>query len=200
MSKDPKRKRGELSVKELKELRGEFWVIPPFLIFALIIFLGSFQYKFEAAMVPMLIGAVAVILAGMRFFHILFPKTKIGEFKETGLAGEFDSIEKKIKEETLKGKYDDEEEKKPLTFREEKKAFMALMSCFAVFLLFGYLVGIFFTIVGTSYYYGFKKKGPLLISLIAMYIIVYILLVKLLEGPMFFGLVFEPILESLDLI
>lgn len=200
MSKQPKIKRGELSIKELKELRGEFWVIPPFFIFALIIFLGSFLYKFEAAMVPMFIGAVAVILAGMRFFHILFPKSRIGEFKETGLAGEFDSIEKKIKEETLKGKYDEEEEKKPLTFREEKKAFLALMSCFVVFLFFGYLVGIFFTIVGTSYYYGFKKKGPLLISLIAMYIIVYILLIKLLGGPMFFGLVLEPILESFDLI
>ena len=199
MSKDPKRKRGELSVKELKELRGEFWVIPPFLIFALIIFLGSFQYKFEAAMVPMLIGAVAVILAGMRFLHILFPKTKIGEFKETGLAGEFDSIEKKIKGETLKDKYEETPEK-ALSFREEKTAFIALISCFVIFLLFGHFIGIFYAIVGTSYYYGFKKKGPLLISLVAMYLIVYLLLNKLLEGPMFFGLILEPILESLDLI
>jgi len=199
MSKHPKIKREELSVKELKELRGELWVIPPFFIFALIIFLGSFQYKFEAAMVPMLIGGIAVILAGMRFFHILFPKTKIGEFKEAGLAGEFDSLEKKIKEETLKGKYEEEPEK-TITFRQEKRALIALISCFVVFLLFGHLVGIFFTIVGTSYYYGFKKKRPLLISLIAMYIIIYFLLSKLLEGPMFFGLVFEPILESLDLI
>ena len=199
MSKDPKRKRGELSVKELKELRGEFWVIPPFLIFALIIFLGSFQYKFEAAMVPMLIGAVAVILAGMRFLHILFPKSKIGEFKETGLAGEFDSIEKKIKGETLKDKYEETPER-ALTFREEKTAFFALISCFVIFLLFGHFVGIFYAIVGTSYYYGFKKKGPLLISLVTMYLIIYLLLNKLLEGPMFFGLILEPILESLDLI
>ena len=199
MSKDPKIKRGELSGKELKELRGELWVIPPFLIFALIIFLGSFQYKFEAAMVPMLIGAVAVILAGMRFLHILFPKTKIGEFRESGLAGEFDSIEKKIKDETLKDKYEEAPEK-ALSFREEKTTFIAVISCLVIFLLFGHFVGIFYAIVGTSYYYGFKKKGPLLISLVTMYLIVYLLLNKLLEGPMFFGLILEPILESLGLI
>jgi hypothetical protein len=198
MSKSLKPKGGELSEKELKELRGELWVIPLFFIFAIIIFWGSFLYVFEAAMVPMLIGGVAVILAGMRFFHILFPASGIGEFKETGLAGEFDSMEKKIRKETLKDHY--EEEEKPITFRQEKKAFAALLSCFFVFLLFGYLVGIFFTIVGTSYYYGFKKRGPLLISLAAMYIIVYILLIKLLEGPMFFGVLLGPVLESLDLI
>ncbi|MFB3884931.1 MAG: tripartite tricarboxylate transporter TctB family protein [Thermodesulfobacteriota bacterium] len=199
MSKDSKPKIEDLSTKELKELRGELWVIPAFLVFAFVIFVGSFQYKFEAAMVPMLIGAVAVILAGMRFLHILFPKTKIGEFRERGLAGEFDNIEKKIKDETLKDKYEEAPEK-TLSFRDERTAFIALISCLVVFLLFGHFVGIFYAIVGTSYYYGFKKKIPLLISLVAMYLIVYLLLNKLLEGPVFFGLILGPILESLDLI
>ncbi len=198
MSKSPKIESEELSVKELKELRGELWVIPIFFVFALIMFLGSFKYKFQSAMVPMLIGGCAVILAGMRLFHILFPKSKIGEFSEAGLAGEFDTIKEEIEKETLKGHY--EEPSKPITFLQEKKAYIALIGCFVVALLFGYIVGIFFTIVGTSYYYGFKKKGPLLITLVAMYLIVYLLLVKLLEGPMFFGLVLEPILKSLNLI
>jgi hypothetical protein len=87
-----------------------------------------------------------------------------------------------------------------ITFREEKKAFIALFFCFISFLLFGYLVGTFFVIVGTSYYYGFKKKWKVLITLISMYFIIYVCLYRLLGAPADFGLLLQPILESFDLL
>ncbi len=37
----------------------------------------------------MLVGGLAVLLAGMRLFHIIFPKSKIGRFGEAGLAEPF---------------------------------------------------------------------------------------------------------------
>jgi hypothetical protein len=194
-----KTKRSELSAKELKDLREELWIILPFFIFALYIFLGSFKYKFEARTVPMLIGAVTTLLSGMRLFHIIFPKSKIGQFKEAGLAGEFDTIKDKIEEETLKGKYE-EAPTKEITFRDERKAFFALIGSFVAFLLFGYLVAIFFVIVGTSYYYGYKEKVKIFISLVSMYVICYLVLYKLLGAPEDFGILLEPILKSLNLI
>ena len=199
MDGNSKAERPELSAKELKDLREELWIILPFFIFAVYIFFGSFRYKFEARTVPMLIGFVTMILSGMRLFHIIFPKSKIGQFKEAGLAGEFDTIKDKIEEETLKGKYE-EAPAKEITFRDERRAFLALIGCFVAFLLFGYLVAMFFVIVGTSYYYGYKEKVKIFISLVSMYLLCYLVLYKLLGAPADFGVLLEPILKSLDLI
>ena len=183
----------------MKNLREELWIILFFFIFSVYFFFGSFSYKLEARTVPMLIGAATAILTGMRLFHILFPKSKVGQFKEAGLAGEFDTLKEEIEGETLKGKYE-EEPTKEVTFRDEKKAFLALIGCFIAFLLFGYLVGIFFVIIGTSYFYGYRRKKQLLISLISMYILAYVLLYKILGAPEDFGLVLDPILKSLHII
>ncbi len=185
-------------MKELKDLREELFIIIPFFIFALILFWGSFQYKFESRTVPMLIGALAILLSGMRLYHIIFPKSKIGEFGESGLAGEFDSMKEEIEGEVLKDHY--EEPSKPITFREEKKAFIALLGGGLFVFLFGYFVGGFSLIIGTSYYYGFKKKFPLFITLVIMFIIVYILLIRVLDSPMYHGVLLEPILNSFSLI
>jgi len=198
MGSDPMAKKSNLSTKELKKLRGELVVILPIFLFCLYIFIGSFQFKPGARDVPMLIGLLTVILSGMRLFHIIFPKSKIGRFKEAGLAGEFDSKREKIKEEVLK-EYE-EESSQEITFRDEWKAFIGLIGCFATFLLFGYIVGTFFAIAGSYYYYGLRKTGILLITLVSMYIIIYLLLYKLLEAPADFGLVLEPILMSLGII
>jgi hypothetical protein len=199
MSNTSRTKSPELSAKELKDLREELWIILPFFIFTVYIFFGSFRYKFEARTVPMLIGFATMILSGMRLFHIIFPKSKIGQFKEAGLAGEFDSLKDGIAEETLKGKYE-EAPAKEITFRDERKAFFALIGCFIAFLLFGYLVAMFFVIVGTSYYYGYKEKVKIAISLVSMYLLGYLVLYRLLGAPADFGIVLEPILRSLDLI
>lgn len=147
---------------------------------------------------PMIIGFITTVLIGMRLFHIVFPTSRIGEFKEAGLADEFDSMKDRIGRETLKGHY--EEEAIKVTFRDEKKAFVALIGCFVVFLLLGYMVGIIFVIVGSSYFYGYKNKGSILVSLITMYFIVYVLLYRLLDAPVDFGLVLGPILQSFDLL
>jgi len=185
-------------MKELKDLREELFIIIPFFIFALILFLGSFQYRFESRTVPMLVGGLAVLLSGMRLFHIIFPKSKIGRFGEAGLAGEFDTLREEIEKETLKDHY--EEISKPITFLEEKKGFVALVGGgLAVFFL-GYFIGGFLLIVGTSYYYGFKKKLPLFVTLAMMFLIVYVLLVKVLDSPMYHGVLLEPILRFFNLI
>src|SRR4030042_2596407 len=157
-------------MKELKDLREELYIIIPFFIFALILFLGSFQYRFESRTVPMLIGALGTLLSGMRLFHIIFPKSKIGRFGEAGLAGDFDTLREEMEKETLKGHY--EETSKPISFREERKAFIALLGGgLAVFFL-GYFIGGLILIVGTSYYYGFKKKLQLFLTLVIMFSIV----------------------------
>lgn len=192
-------KKNGIGGKELKKLREELWIVLPFFIASLYFFFFSFRYKIEASTVPMLIGAGTAILTGMRLFHILFPKSKLGQFKEAGLAGEFDSIKEEIEEETLKGKYE-ETPAKEITFQDEKKAFYALIASFVVFLLFGYMVGAFFVIVGTSYYYGYKHKVHLSISVVSMYAIVYLVLYRVLEAPMDYGLILEPILRSLGLV
>lgn len=199
MKGNSKAERPELRAKEVKDLREELWIILPFFIFTIYIFFGSFRYKFEARTVPMLIGFVTMVLSGMRLFHIIFPKSKIGLFKEAGLAGEFDTIKDKIEEETLKGKYE-EAPTKEITFRDEGKAFLALIGCFVAFLLFGYLVALFFVIVGTSYFYGYKEKVKILISLVSMYLLCYLVLYKLLGAPEDFGVLLDPILRSLHLI
>jgi hypothetical protein len=188
----------EMSARELKKLRGEMWVILPFFIISIFFFLGSFRYKLETRMVPMLCGIVTGILSGMRLIHLIFPKSKIGQFKEAGLAGEFDTLKEEIEEEMLKGKYE-EAPSKVITSRDEKKAFCAVIGSFLAFLLFGSLAGMFFVIIGTSYYYGYKKSGPLSISLFFMFLILYVVLYKILEGPMNFGLVLGPILKSLHI-
>ncbi len=199
MSNTSNVKKPELSPKEISDLRQELWVILPFFIFAIYIFLGSFRYKFEARTVPMFIGAATALLTGIRLFHIIFPRSKIGQFKEAGLGREFDNLKDEIEEETLKGKYE-EEPAKEITFREERKAFIALIGCFVAFLLFGYLVAIFFIIAGISYFYGYRRKAHIIISLVSMYVICYLVLYLLLGAPADLGLVLKPILKSLHII
>jgi len=189
----------EISKAEINYLREELWFILPFFIFSLYLFLASFGYKVEASTVPKYAGLVTAVLTGMRLFYIIFPNLRIGEFKEAGLAGEFDQIQDEIEEETLKGESEKQAGKR-VTFQDEKKAFMALIGCFIFFLLFGYLVGTFFVIVGTSYYYGYKNKGAILINLVSMYIVVYIVLFKLMSAPEHFGLILEPVLRGLDIL
>jgi hypothetical protein len=186
------------SIKELHKLRGELVVIVPIFLISLYFFLGSFQYKPGARDVPMVIGLFTVILTGMRLFHIIFPESKIGQFKEAGLAGEFDSKVDNIKAEVLKGY--EEEAAVEITRGDEGKAFLGLIGCFVAFLLFGYIVGSFFAIAGSYYYYGLRKTVPLLITLASMYAIIYLLLYKLLEAPSDFGILLEPVLISLGLI
>jgi hypothetical protein len=188
-----------LSADERNKLRGELWIIIPFFLFSLYLFAGSFRYKFEASTVPMIIGLGTAILTGMRLVYIFFPQFRIGEFKETGLAGEFDHMKEEIEEKTMKGRLEEPETKK-LAFADEKKAFICIIGCFVAFLLLGYIVGTFFVIVGSSYYYGYKDKGPLLISVVSLYLIVYVVLYKLLDAPADFGLLLEPILRSLNLL
>jgi len=198
MGNDVTEKRPELSITELKNLRGELVVILPIFFVSLYFFLGSFQYKPGARDVPMVIGLLTVILTGMRLFHIVFPKSKIGVFKEAGLAGEFDSKMEDIKAEVLMGYV--EEAEPEITRWDEWKAFICLIGCFIIFLLLGYIVGSFFAIAGSYYYYGLRKKVPLFITIVSMYVIIYLLLYKLLDAPADFGLLLEPILTSFGLI
>jgi hypothetical protein len=198
MSKKLIREKPEMGTKELRALRGELWIVLPFFILSVIFFGGSFQYKVEASSVPMFIGLVTTILTGMRLIYILFPGTRIGRFKEAGLGGEFDHMKGEIEEKTLKGYH--EEETRGVAFSQEKKAFIALIGCFLGFLLFGYFAGTIVVIIGSSYYYGYRKKGPILISLVTMFFIVYVILYRLLEAPAYHGLLMEPILDKLGLI
>ncbi len=206
MGKDSKTKEEELSAKGLKKLRGELWIILPFLVFSLCMFLGGFRYPLGAGILPIFVGFFTLVIAGMRLYHIIFPRSRIGDFKEAGLGGEFDSMKEEIEEEVLRVRSEEvlnvheEETVHEISSGAERKALIALIGCLGSFLLFGYLVGTFFVIVGTSYYYGYKQKGPLLITLVILYFIIYILLYKLLGAPADFGLVLEPILESLNLI
>jgi hypothetical protein len=190
-------KKQELDPKEVKDLREELWIILPFFIISSYFFFGGFQYKVEARTVPLLIGAVTAILSGMRLFHIFFPRSSIGKFRETGLAGEFDHIKEEIEEEVTKDKHE-EEPAKEITFRDERKAFYCLIGCFISFLLFGYLVGMFIVIIGSSYYYNYKKWLTILISLASMFSIIYLFLNVLMEAPIDYGVLLSPILRSLD--
>ena len=198
MNSGPGAEDRKTTATELKGLREELWFILPFFIFSLYLFLGSFAYKVEASTVPKYAGLITAVLTGMRLFYICFPRFKIGEFSQDGLAGEFDDMKDEFEEETLKSHY--KQQGKQVTFRDETKAFAALVGSFFFFLLFGYLVGTFFVIVCTSYYYGYKEKRAILINLVSMYILVYVVLFKLLEAPEHFGLILEPILRALDFI
>jgi len=185
-------------MKAQKELHEELYIVIPFFVFALIMFLGSFNYRIESRIIPLSFGALTLILSGMRLIYIIFPKAKIGKFGETGLAGEFDALQEEIEEQTLKGHY--EEEVLPVTFQQEKKALVVLIVGALTFLLFGYLAGGFLVIVGSGYYYGYREKLPLFVSLVVVFFIVYVLLIKLLDGPMYYGLLVEPMLISLRLL
>jgi hypothetical protein len=185
--------------KDLKELRDELWVVVPFFLAALGFFLGAFTFKRGAGEVPLVVGFATLVMAGMRLFHIIRPQSKIGEFNEAGLAGEFDHLKDEIEEETLKGHYE-EPKGKVVTWVDERKAFIGAIGSFLAFLLCGYLIGSFVVIVGASYYYGYKEKLPIAVVLGSLFLIVYVLLYKLLEAPGDFGFLLDPILRSLDLI
>lgn len=190
----------DLDSKERRKLIGELWVLLPGFVFALTLFGGSFQMEFDAGAVPMLLGVGTAILIGMRIFHVFFPDSKIGAFKEAGLSGEFDRIKDEIEEERLKNKVPEDQAKKKIPFRTELKAMVALIGSSLAFILFGYMVGIFFVIVGTSYYYGYRNKVQILVSLVSLYIIVYGILYKMLGAPADYGVLLEPILKSLGVV
>jgi hypothetical protein len=187
--------------EELKKLRNELWVVLPFFLAALVFFFGSFGFKKGAADVPMWIGGITTILFAMRLYHIIFPHSKIGEFKEAGLAGEFDQMKDKIEEEISKGRVmEKESEDKKITFAVEKKAFLGLIICFLFYLLFGYIVGSLIAVIFCCYYYGYKDKLPIAVILASLFFIVYVLLYKIMEAPEDFGLLLTPILQKFDLI
>jgi hypothetical protein len=185
--------------KNLKELRNELWIVVPFFLISLGFFLGSFRLSWAAGGVPMLVGLATSIMMGLRLFHIIFPQSKIGEFSEGGLAGEFDRIQEEIEEETLKGRHEEPEEKE-VTAADERKAFLGAIISFVIFLLLGYIVGSIVLIVALGYYYGYKEKLPIAIVMTSFFLIVYVVLYKLMEGPDGFGLLLKPILKSFDLL
>lgn len=185
--------------KNLKELRDELWIVVPFFLIALGFFLGSFSLSWAAGGVPMLVGLATTIIMGIRLFHIIFPQSKIGEFTEAGLAGEFDHIQEEIEEETLKGHYE-EPKGKAVTVADEKKAFFGAIISFLIVVLFGYIIGSMVLIVALSYYYGYKEKLPIAVVVASFFLIVFVILYKLMDGPAHFGLVLKPILKSLDLL
>jgi len=191
----------KLNSKGEKNLRNELWVVIPFLITSVFFFVESFNYKFQARVLPMLVGFVMTLVTAMRLFYIFFPgnRLRIGEFKEGGLAEEFDEVKENIEEERVKGKLK-RAPRREITSRDERKAFIPLIACFFAFLLFGYLVGVFIAIVGVSFYYGYRERWPLITSLISMYFIVYVILYRLLGAAEDFGLLLEPVLRSLHLI
>jgi hypothetical protein len=201
MAQNENGKKISLSSKGIRDLRMELFVVLPFFLMCLIFFIGSLQYKKGAGILPMLASATTGILTGMRLFHIIFPKSKIGEFKEAGLAGEFDHIKEKIEEDTLlkKDHYEKPKERE-ITFQDEKKAFLGAIGCFVAYLLFGYIVGCFLVIIGGCYYYGYKSKLPIAVVLVSMFIIVYVILHKMFEAPADFGILLGPVLKSLHMI
>jgi len=199
----PSHRTGESKIrsKERQKLRNELWVVIPFFLTSIFFFVQSFEYTFRARILPMLVGLILAIATAMRLLYIFFPtnRLRLGEFKEGGLAGEFDDVKESIEKEVFK----EDLKRKPsreITGRDEGKAFMALIGCFLGFLLFGYLVGVFITIVGIGFFYGYREKLPLVTSLIVMYFIVYVILYRLLGAPEDFGLLLDPILRSLNLI
>lgn len=199
----PSHRAGEskISSKERQKLRNELWVVIPFFITSLFFFVQSFEYTFRARILPMVVGLIMAIVTGMRLFYIFFPthRLRVGEFKEGGLAEEFDGMKENIEKEVLReGRK--REATREITARDERKAFIALIGCFLGFLLFGYLVGVFVAIVGISFYYGYREKGPLVASLISMYFIVYVILYRLLGAPEDFGLLLDPLLRSLNIL
>lgn len=187
----------ESSEKKRKKLRGELWILVPFFAWSAYVFFGSFRYKFEAATVPMLLGFATLILVGMRLFHVVFPHSRIGRFEESGLAGEFDHIKEEIEEETLKGHYEDQPTKQ-LTFRDEGKAFLALIYSCMCFILFGYVVGAILVVIGTTYYYGYRKIVPIIITSASVFVLLYVVLYRLFGAEITWGLVLEPVLNHLD--
>jgi len=194
MEEIAKTKHPETEDKETESSRGELIVVIPFFLFCLSILLGSLQYQIEASLVPLMSGSAGLILSGMRIIYLLFPQWGIGEFKQGGLAQEFDDIKDDIAEERNLQNYA-EEQAETITFQAEKKAFLYLVGCFAAFVLMGYLVGLFCAVVGCSYYYHYRDKWPIIISLASLYVIVYVILNKLLDAPAYYGLLLEPVLR-----
>ena len=94
----------KISSKERQKLRNELWVVIPFFLTSIFFFVQSFEYTFRARILPMLVGLILAIATGMRLFYIFFPtnRLKLGEFKEGGLAGEFDDVKESIEKEVLK--------------------------------------------------------------------------------------------------
>jgi len=69
-----------------------------------------------------------------------------------------------------------------------------------IFLLFGYIVGSIVLIVALSYYYGYKEKLPIAIVMASLFLIIFVILYKLMDGPGDFGLLLKPVLKSFDLL
>lgn len=185
--------------RELKKLRGELWIILPFVVASGYFFLGSFRYKPEAATVPMVMGFATFLLVALRLFHILVPTSRIGQFREAGLAGEFDHLKDEIEEETLKGKHEEAPSRK-ITGRDERKAFLALGLSTLAFVLFGYAVGGVLVVITTARYYGYRRWGPILASAASVFVLLYVILHRLFGAEMSWGALLGPLLTALDLI
>ena len=195
------RTKSELTNQELKKLRDELWVVIPFFLASVYFFLGSFELKKGAADVPMGLGVIGAILFGMRLYHICFPHSRIGEFKDAGLAGEFDHMKDQIEEEAMKGREGEESQvKKNITFAVRMKAFFGIIICFLIYLLFGYIVGSLIALIFGCYYYGYKDKLTIAIILASLFVIVFVLLYRIMEAPEDFGLLLTPILQKFELI
>ncbi len=192
-------KEQESKDKRINKSRGELVVVVPFFLFSIAILLASIGYRKEASLVPVLSGVTGLILSGMRLIYLLFPQYGIGEFKQGGLAKEFDDIRDEIEEE-LHIKTQEEEPAYDISLRDEMKAFVYLIGSFIIFLLFGYLVGAFFVVIGCCYFYDYREWKPVIISLVSIYLIIYLILFKLLGAPTDFGLLLEPILKSYRII
>lgn len=183
---------------ERRRLRGELLIVLPFFLTSLYFFLGSFRYKHDAAIVPMLVGAATAVVTGLRLFHLVVPTSRIGRFQDAGLAGEFDRMKEDIEEEALAGRVD-EGPARSITFRDERKAFLALLGACLSCVFFGYVAGMFVTVVGTARAYGYRKKGPLVVTVSSLFVVLYFVLIRLLEAPPSFGLVLTPLLAALGL-
>jgi len=183
-----------VSNKKASKLNGELVVVAAYFIFSGIILIACFGYEKEAIAVPVLCGSIGFVLSGMRLIYLLFPQLKLGEFKHGGLAAEFDSLKEGIQKD-LHLRIPPEETSKSKSSQEEIKAFIYLTVCFISFLLFGYLVGTFLVILACCLFYNYKQWRVILISLISLYLIIYVLLYKLLEAPAFYGLLLEPLMQ-----
>jgi hypothetical protein len=186
------------SDRDVGKLRGELWSLVRFFLFCGYVSLGSFRYKFEAATVPMIIGFSTLLLVALRLYHVVNPRSRIGQFKEAGLAGEFDQIKEEIEEEALKGRIG-EAPAKEITFPEERKAFLALAFSCLSFVLLGYVVGSLTVVLGTTIYYGYTRPVPILVTCAAVFFLLYVVLHRLFGADISWGLLLGPILDSLGL-
>lgn len=174
----------KVSGKKEKGRYGELLILTPFFIFSVLIFFGSFYYRFEARAVPMFIGFATMLLTGARVVSILLGK---GQREMVGIGGDFDKIKSDLRAEFLEGRI--QEEAKKITWRDEVKGYVLLIMNFLAILLFGFWIGIFLGFVGSAWLYRFKQIKSILWMLLSAYIFVYVICYKFMGFPLYKGLV-----------